>query len=315
MTKMKFGVQTSLNGVEWRELDDMWKFLDRETQFASAWTFDHFLPAGPGQDWNANCFEGWSSLAALAAVTTRLRVGCLVTGVTYREPAVLAKMAVTIDHLSNGRLEFGLGAAWHEGEHRMYGIPFHDVRERQDRLEEATAMIKMLFDGEPPMNFNGKHYRLQNAVFLPKSVQKPHPPIMIGGGGEKRTLRTLAKYGDVMNVSGTPSIVRQKIAVLEQHCRDVGRDPVEIERTVFGTIVVSENQGLLDRVAAMFGAGLGLTPEQAKEQLPIGSPAHVREVVERYAELGVTHMIMPSQGPWKREVYQRISDEVVASFA
>jgi alkanesulfonate monooxygenase SsuD/methylene tetrahydromethanopterin reductase-like flavin-dependent oxidoreductase (luciferase family) len=165
------------------------------------------------------------------------------------------------------------------------------------------------------MNFNGKHYRLQNAVFLPKSVQKPHPPIMIGGGGEKRTLRTLAKYGDVMNVSGTPSIVRQKIAVLEQHCRDVGRDPVEIERTVFGTIVVSENQGLLDRVAAMFGAGLGLTPEQAKEQLPIGSPAHVREVVERYAELGVTHMIMPSQGPWKREVYQRISDEVVASFA
>ena len=315
MTNMKFGVQTSLNNVEWREIEDMWKFLDRETQFHSAWTFDHFVPPGPGQDPNANCFEGWSALAALAAVTERVRVGCLVTGVTYREPAVLAKMAVTIDHLSNGRLEFGLGAAWHAGEHRMYGIAFPDVRERQDRLEEATLLIKTLFDADAPMSFEGRYYRLEKAVFLPKSVQKPHPPIMIGGGGEKRTLRTLAKYGDVMNVSGTPSIVRDKIAVLERHCREAGRDPGEIEKTVFGTLVVSENQGLIDRVAAMFGAGLGLTPDDAKKQLPIGSAAHVREVVEQYAALGVTQMIMPSQGPWKREVYQRISDQVVAGFA
>jgi alkanesulfonate monooxygenase SsuD/methylene tetrahydromethanopterin reductase-like flavin-dependent oxidoreductase (luciferase family) len=138
---------------------------------------------------------------------------------------------------------------------------------------------------------------------------------MIGGGGEKRTLRTLAKYGDVMNVSGPPSAVREKIAVLEQHCRDVGRDPAEIEKTVFNTIVVSENQGLIDRVSAMFGAGLGLTPEEAQKQLPIGAAGHVREVVEKYAEIGVTQMIMPSQGPWKREVYQRINDEVVAAFA
>ncbi|MEX0749808.1 MAG: LLM class flavin-dependent oxidoreductase, partial [Dehalococcoidia bacterium] len=181
--------------------------------------------------------------------------------------------------------------------------------------EEATLLIKTLFDSEAPVNFEGKYYRLKDAVFLPKSVQKPHPPIMIGGGGEKRTLRTLAKYGDVMNVSGTPSIVKEKIAVLERHCRDVGRNPAEIEKTVFGTMVVSENTGLIDRVAAMFGAGLGLKPEEAKEQLPIGSAAHVREVVERYAEAGVTQMIMASQGPWKREVYQRINDEVVATFA
>ncbi|MEX2225083.1 MAG: TIGR03560 family F420-dependent LLM class oxidoreductase [Dehalococcoidia bacterium] len=315
MAKMKFGIQTSLNNVEWREIEDMWRFLDRETRFDSVWTFDHFVPPGAGQDPNANCFEGWSALAALAAVTERVRVGCLVTGVTYREPAVLAKMAVTIDHLSKGRLEFGLGAAWHAGEHQMYGIPFPGVKERQDRLEEATLLIKTLFDSEAPVNFEGKYYRLKDAVFLPKSVQKPHPPIMIGGGGEKRTLRTLAKYGDVMNVSGTPSIVKEKIAVLERHCRDVGRNPAEIEKTVFGTMVVSENTGLIDRVAAMFGAGLGLKPEEAKEQLPIGSAAHVREVVERYAEAGVTQMIMASQGPWKREVYQRINDEVVATFA
>jgi F420-dependent oxidoreductase-like protein len=314
MATMKFGVQTSLNNVEWREIEDMWKFLDRETQFHSAWTFDHFVPPGPGQDPNANCFEGWAALAALAAVTERVRVGCLVTGVTYREPAVLAKMAATVNHLSNGRLEFGIGAAWHAGEHRIYGIRFPDVKERQDRLEEAVELIRLLFDAEGPVNFAGKHYRLESAVFMPKCMQKPHPPIMVGGGGEKRTLRTLAKHGDVMNVSGTPEAVREKIAVLERHCRVAGRDPADITKTVFGTIVVSENQGLIDRVAAMFGAGQGLTPDEAKRQLPIGGSAHVREVVERYAEAGVTQIIMPSQGPWKREVYQRINDEVVAAF-
>jgi alkanesulfonate monooxygenase SsuD/methylene tetrahydromethanopterin reductase-like flavin-dependent oxidoreductase (luciferase family) len=138
---------------------------------------------------------------------------------------------------------------------------------------------------------------------------------MIGGGGEKRTLRTLAKYGDVMNVSGTPAIVKEKIAVLEQHCRDIGRNPAEIEKTVFNTMVVSDNQGLIDRVAGMFGAGMGLTAEEAKKQLPIGDAAHVRDIIEQYAALGVTHVIMPSQGPWKREVYQRINDGVVATFA
>jgi len=315
MARMRFGIQTSLNNVEWREIADMWTFLDRETQFHSAWTFDHFVPPGPGQDVNANCFEGWSALAALAATTERIRIGCLVTGVTYREPVVLAKMAATIDHISNGRLEFGIGAAWHEAEHRMYGIPFPPVRERQDRLEEAVALIKLLFEAEGRVNFDGKHYHLRDAVFLPRGVQRPHPPIMVGGGGEKRTLRTLAKYGDVMNVFGTPEQVRGKIATLEAHCRDVGRDPAEIEKTASVTMIVSDNQGLIDRLAGMFGAGMGLKPDEAKSLLPIGPPAHVRDVVERYIEAGITQIVTMSQGPWKREVYQRMNDEVVAAFA
>lgn len=314
MTALRFGIQTSLNNVEWREIEDMWKFLDRETGFHSAWTFDHFVPPGPGQDVNANCFEGWAALAALAAVTSRLRVGCLVTGVTYREPAVLAKMAATVDHLSNGRLEFGIGAAWHEPEHRMYGIPFPPVKERQDRLEEAVQLIRALFDAEGPVSFAGKHYRLRDAVFVPRTVQRPHPPIMVGGGGEQRTLRAVARHGDVMNVSGTPAMVARKIEVLERHCREAGRDPREIDRTVFGTVVVSDNQGLIDRLAGMFGAGMGLKPEQAKAELPIGGPAHVRRVMEQYAALGVSQVIMMSQGPWKRDVYRRINDEVVAAF-
>ena len=315
MTTMRFGVQTSLNNVEWREIEDMWTFLDRDTKFHSAWTFDHFVPPGPGQDPNANCFEGWAALAALAARTSRVRVGCLVTGVTYREPAVLAKMAVTIDHLSQGRLELGIGAAWHKGEHEMYGMPFPPAKEREDRLEEAVRVIRLLFDSDAPVTFEGAHYPLRDAVFLPKAVQRPHPPIMVGGGGERRTLRTLARYGDVMNVSGTPGQVRHKIEVLERHCRDAGRDPAEIEKTTFGTIVVSENQGFIDRVAGMFGAGMGLSAEEAKRELPIGAPGHVRSIVERYAEAGVTQMIMSSQGPWKREVYERINAEIVEAFA
>jgi F420-dependent oxidoreductase-like protein len=315
MAKMRFGIQTSINGVSWTELADMWRFLDRETSFYSAWTFDHFVPPGPGQDPNGSCFEGWSALAALAATTERVRLGCLVTGVTYREPAVLAKMAATVDHVSSGRLEFGIGAAWHELEHRMYGIAFPPVRERQDRLEEAVQVIRLLFEAEGPVNFDGRYYHLRDAVFAPRCVQAPHPPIMVGGGGEKRTLRTLARYGDVMNVSGAPDAVKAKIAVLERHCRDVGRDPAKIEKTVFTAVIVSDNERLIDRVATMLAVGSGMSPAEAKDVMPIGSASHVRDVVERYADVGITQIIMMAQAPWKREIYQRLNEEVVGWFA
>jgi F420-dependent oxidoreductase-like protein len=315
MTKMRFGIQTSINNVAWSELEDMWRFLDRETSFYSAWTFDHFVPPGVGQDSAGSCFEGWTSLAALAAITERIRLGCLVTGVTYREPGVLAKMAATVDHISNGRLEFGIGAAWHEAEHQMYGIPFLSVKERQDRLEEAVQLIRLLFDADGPVDFSGMHYQLRQAAFVPACVQRPHPPIMIGGGGEKRTLRTLARYGDVMNVSGTPDAVKAKIEVLETHCRDVGRDPAEIEKTVFTAVVVSDNEKLIDRVATMLAAGTGMSAEESKRVMPIGSADHVREVIERYASIGVSQIIMMAQAPWKRDIYERLNKEIVAPFA
>ena len=187
----------------------------------------------------------------------------------------------------------------------MYGIPFPPIKERQDRLEEAMQVIRLLFDADGRVNFDGKYYHLKDAVFVPKCVQQPHPPIMIGGGGEKRTLRAVARYADVMNVFGPPDAVKKKIDVLEAHCRDVGRDPAEIEKTISASVIVTDNQGLIDRHAGMFGAGMGLKPEEAKKVLPIGSPAHVRGVVEEYAAVGVTSIIVQTQGPWKREVYQR----------
>ncbi len=308
--KIRFGIQTPLV-IDWQPTLEFWRFLDKETLIDSAWTFDHFVQPMPGQDPLGPCLEGWMALAALAQATERLRLGCLVTGVTYRHPSVLAKMAATVDHISGGRLEFGLGAAWHEGEHQAYGIPFYSVKERQDRLEEAAELIHILFKAEGTVGYQGRHYQLQDAPFNPPPVQKPHPPIMIGGGGEKRTLRTLARFGDIMNVSGPPSAVRQKIDVLERHCRDVGRDPSEIEKSVFMPIVMTDRQDLIDRVASLWVAQ-GVPEEEAKRLVPAGSPAHIRDVVGHYTEIGVTYFIIMSQGPYKLDLYRRIADEIVA---
>ena len=170
----KFGVQIGQANIEWSELLSIWQELDK-SNFDSAWVMDHFVPGRTKEDADGPCLEGWTLLAALAQATERIRIGCLVTGVTYRHPVVLAKMATTVDIISNGRLEFGIGAAWHEYEHRAYGIPFYTVKERQDRLEEAIQLIKALWTGAPA-TFQGKHYQLENAPFLPPNVQKPHPP-------------------------------------------------------------------------------------------------------------------------------------------
>ncbi|OGO50596.1 MAG: hypothetical protein A2148_04975 [Chloroflexi bacterium RBG_16_68_14] len=312
--KVRIGIQTGLDNVEWSHLLDFWRFLDRETAFHNVWTFDHYVPPGPGAGADGACLEGWTALAALAQATERLRVGCLVTGVTYRHPSVLAKMAVTVDHISNGRLEFGIGAAWHEPEHRAYGIPFPPVKEREDRLEEAVQLIRLLFRAEGPVDFQGKYYQLQQAPFSPPCVQKPHPPIFVGGGGEKRTLRTAARYADAINVMGSLDAAKQKIAVLERHCAEVGRDPSEITKSVFGPVLLIDDeeraQQLRERLAGMGGA----TPERVAEALPIGNAEHVRRVIERFAEAGVSYLVMMSRAPYNFDLYRRISDEIVSAF-
>jgi F420-dependent oxidoreductase-like protein len=311
---VRIGIQTGQDNVEWPHLLDFWRFLDRETAFHSVWTIDHFVPP-TGADISGPCMEGWTALAAGAAATERLRVGCLVTGNTYRHPSVLAKMAATVDQISNGRLEFGIGAAWHEPEHRVYGIPFPSVKERQDRLEEAVQVIKLLFDAEGPVSFRGRHYLLEDAPFAPKCVQQPHAPIFIGGGGEQRTLRTAARYADAMNVSGPLDTVRHKIAVLERHCRDAGRNPDEITKSLFAPVIVVDDEERAEAARARFAPMYGVTPEQARDQLLIGTPAHVREMIGRFAEAGVSYVMMMSRAPYKPDLYRKISDDVAAAFA
>ncbi len=313
-TQIKFGIQTGLGNVQWSELLDFWRFLDRETAYDNLWTFDHFVPPGAGEDPTGTCLEGWTALAAAAQATERLRLGCLVTGNTYRHPAVLAKMAVTVDQISDGRLIFGLGAAWHEAEHRAYGIPFHSLGERQDRLEEAAELIRALFRSDGPVDFRGRFYQLRQAPFSPGFVQKPHPPIMIGGGGEKRTLRTLARFGDMMNVGGPVSLVRHKIQVLEQHCAEVGRDPAEIEKTVFVPVFVTEDMALAERSGSAVASALDVPIEQVRTEMPVGTPAQVHGVLESLGELGVTMVVSPAQPPYPVHVYAKISEQVVAAF-
>jgi len=249
---VKFGVQVAQVNIEWPEYLSIWQRLDR-SNFHSAWTMDHFVPGRTKEEANGPCLEAWTLLAALAQATERIRLGCLVTGNTYRHPALLAKMATTVDIISNGRLEFGIGAGWHEYEHDAYGIPFYTIKERQDRLDEAVQLIKALWT-KTPASFQGKHYHLKEAPYLPPNVQKPHPPIMVAGGGEKRTLRTAARYGDAINVFGGPDMVQHKIEVLKDHCRDVGRDPSEIRVTAFFPLI-NISEGLKPNIQGFIDAG------------------------------------------------------------
>lgn len=208
----------------------VWRIAD-DAGFDHVWNMDHF--ATIGADPSGDIFDAWTLLAAMAETTTRVRIGCMVSGNTYRHPGVLAKQAVTVDHLSGGRLEFGLGAAWAEYEHTMFGLRFGTAGERLDRLEEACQIVRSLWTQERT-TFAGRHYTLDDAVAEPKPVQSPYPPIWIGGTGRKRTLRITALYADVWNATGdsSPDEFAELSGVLDAHCADVGRDPGKIRRTV-----------------------------------------------------------------------------------
>ena len=218
------------------ELERFWRLAD-ELGFYGVWDYDHFY--GPdaigdavARDYRKDTLEAWTTLAAMATVVKRARVGCLVTGVTYRNPAVLAKMAVTVDHISGGRLEFGLGAAWHEAEHRGYGIPFPSAGERIAILDEALRVIKALWT-EDTASFDGQHFRLEDAICNPKPVQKPHPPIVVAGQGAKKSLRVVATHADEWNGTGIEPAEWSRIShVLTSHCDAIGRDPGAIRRGV-----------------------------------------------------------------------------------
>ena len=196
-----------------------------EAGYEAIWIVDHFhtVPT-PTQEVT---FECWMSLAALARDTKRIRVGQIVTCNSYRNPALLAKMASTLDVLSHGRLNFGIGAGWYEHEYRAYGYPFPDAPERLRQLREALQVIHAMWEQEEA-TFEGKYYQIHGAINQPKGVQKPHIPILIGGGGEKVTLKLVAQYGDACNVGGDLQMVEHKLAVLKQHCETLGRDFSEI---------------------------------------------------------------------------------------
>jgi F420-dependent oxidoreductase-like protein len=260
---MRFAFKTSPQHTTWHDMLAVWKEADGIELFESGWSFDHFYPIVG--DSHGPCLEGWTTLAALAQATTRLRLGILVTGIHYRHPAVLANMAAAVDVVSGGRLELGIGAGWNEEESGAYGLELGTPRERSDRFEEACQVLISLLSQEST-TFDGQYYQLEDAYNEPKGPQRPHPPICIGGSGEKRTLRTTARYAQHWNfVGGTPEDFSHKREVLYAHCAEIGRDPGEI--TLSSHVALGEDGDPgpgLELAAALGERGLDLAIFQLK---------------------------------------------------
>jgi F420-dependent oxidoreductase-like protein len=224
---VRFGFKTSPQDTTWGAMLEVWQAADDIEIFESGWTSDHFH-AMHGADPSSPRLEGWMTLSALAQSTRRLRLGTLVTGIHYRHPAVLANMAATLDVISGGRLELGIGAGWNEEESAAYGIELGTPGQRSDRLEEACQVLTGLLSAQETTSFSGRYYQLASARCYPKPVQRPLP-ICIGGSGEKRTLRTAARFAQHWNFDdGTPTQFARAREVLHQHCADAGRDPDSI---------------------------------------------------------------------------------------
>lgn len=273
------------------------------TGWDGMWYADHFMPNAA--DTSGPTSECWTTLAALAALVPRVRIGPLVTGNTYRHPAVLAKMAANVDIISGGRLVLGLGAGWQENEHTAYGIPFHTVGGRLRRLEEACEVITRLFANETS-DYEGKHYTLRDAPLAPKPVQRPIP-LLIGGGGEQKTLRIAAKYAQEWNVWGDPALLRHKMTILDTHCEELGRNPREIQRSAIALLALSDDPAFVERVGAGGRPVLGGTAEQ------------VRATVQEYIDAGVDEFVVPDftlgrTADAKREAMDRFRDEIIARF-
>lgn len=249
------------------------------TGWDGVWYADHFMPNAP--DTSTPWPEAWTTLTALGACVPRIRVGTLVSGNTYRHPAVLAKMIATLDHITDGRAVLGLGAGWQENEHAQYGIPYYTMAERLERLDEACALIKQLYC-QSSADFAGKHYQLNAASLEPKPVQEPLP-LLIGGGGERVTLKIVAKHADEWNVWGDPAVLRHKMAILDGHCAALDRDPKTIQRSAVALLFMSDDAAFLDKMRTT----------DLQQPSIIGSVAEVREVVAEYQELGVDELIVP----------------------
>jgi F420-dependent oxidoreductase-like protein len=274
---LRFGIHSGQQHATFDEYLAIWRLAeDAGLDWASV--FDHFQPIQ--SDTTGPCFEGYTLLAAMAAHTERLRCGIIVTGVTYRHPAILANMAATIDHVSHGRMEFGIGAAWNEDEHREYGLQMPRLGVRMDMLDEACRVVKGLWT-EPRANFSGEHYTLTEAQCNPKPVQAPMP-LWIGGSGERRTLRIVAEHATGWNTFfGDPAEYRHKLDVLERHCADVGRDPSEIRKQIVIRAVLAEHEGEARSADGAFA----------------GTPEQLAELLTAHKEMGVGDFLLLARPP------------------
>ena len=300
---MRFSVYASWT-MPWNDLLGLAKHVEA-SGWDGIWLSDHFMPLRGDPTGRYN--EAWTTLAALAATVARVRLGALVSGNTYRHPAVLAKMAASVDDISGGRLVLGLGGAWQESEHTAYGIPFYTVGQRLRRLEEACQVVVGLLENDTT-TFEGSYYQLLDAPLSPKSVQRPRMPLMIGGAGENVTLRIAAKYADEWNVVGTPEVFARKSGILNRHCADIGRDPSEIERSAWATFVVSDDPDIEEKL------------DNTRIRRPVipGTADEMKQLVQQYIEAGATELVCSPINlgipDLEREQYDILMREVISEF-
>jgi F420-dependent oxidoreductase-like protein len=295
---MKFGLQHPVFSFDYRNRDtsqivDSLKNLVTRAEnrgFDSFWVMDHFhqIPfVGKPEE---PMLESWTTISVLAGITTKIKLGTLMTGIIYRHPSILAKIGATLDVLSKGRLFMGIGAAWNEEESSAYGIPFPSAKERFLRLEESIQIIRKMWTEEPSASFNGQYYQIKNAFCNPKPIQKPSPPIMVGGNGERQTLRIVAKYADACNLFGSAETVKRKLSILKEHCRGVGRDYDSILRTKLGVVVIDDDKEMARKRLQQISKGI---PEEQIDEFAIyGTPEDVLRQKESLEDAGVQYLIV-----------------------
>jgi F420-dependent oxidoreductase-like protein len=255
--------------------------------FESVWVMDHFYQLPPLGGPDQPMLEAYTLLGALAASTTKVKLGTLVTGVTYRNPAMLAKIITTLDVISKGRAILGIGAAWYDVEHEGMGFDFPAVKERMDRLEEAVQICRAMFRDDHA-SFDGKHYSIKDARNLPRPIQEGGPEIMIGGGGEKRTLKLVAQYADMCNVVGDPAGMRHKIDVIQRHCKDVGRDPTDVKITRMATMIITDSPEQTAQTREFLTAAAGA---EAAAAFTFGQEDEVVAQIDELIDVGVDTFI------------------------
>jgi F420-dependent oxidoreductase-like protein len=277
---MRFSIWPSPN-QSWDDIREIAAHCE-QTGWDGVYFADHFMPNSQGQEpLDGDVLECWSIIAALAATVPRVRLAPLVTSITYRHPAVLANIAAAVDQISHGRLTLGVGAGWQENEHAVYGIPLGTVRERMDRFAEAVQILRSLLS-QPRTTFSGQYFQLEDAPCQPSPVQG-RLPLLIGGGGERRTLRIAAEYADEWNAWTTPDLLTHKLSVLREHCEQIGRDPNEIHVSTQALMYLStDKQWLEDKRQATAG-----------RPVILGTPAEVADIVARYRDAGADELIVP----------------------
>lgn len=284
-----------------------------EYGFDSFWVMDHLVQIPYMGAIVEPMLESWSTISFLAGATKKIRLGSLVTGNIYRSPTLLSKVSSTFDVLSKGRLFMGIGAGWFEQESAAYGILHFTRRERLERLEEAVQIILGMWTQEK-YSFDGSYYHAKDAYCNPKPLQKPHPPLLIGGSGEKVTLRIVAKYGDACNLFGGPKTVSRKLQKLREHCAAVGRSYDEILKSTLTSVIIAENE---EEVRSLVDLNMGsqVTKEEAEERAIFGTPEVVKSKVQEYLDSGVEYMIFNLQAGREEQMLKLLAEKVIPYFA